>query len=129
MAKKNLGNATLVPSIQKNNGVMVEVNGSVRRITLDNFMNSMNTDDEQLLRQIAWGVPIKQGTSSPEWGVIGNTGMWNEYKSMVGRYLVTNDGKAAKLSPVNSGVFTFGCRCFQSEGISSVMRTEVITSA
>lgn len=116
MAKKNLGNATLVPSIQKNNGVMVEVNGSVRRITLDNFMNSMNTDDEQLLRQIAWGVPIKQGTSSPEWGVIGNTGMWNEYKSMVGRYLVTNDGKAAKLSPVNSGVFADGTTLDETKG-------------
>ncbi|MBD5357447.1 MAG: hypothetical protein HDR88_10655 [Bacteroides sp.] len=116
MGKKNLGNATAVSSILKSNGVFVEVNGSVRRITLDNFMNSINTDDEQLLRQIAWGVPINQGVSSPEWGVVGNTGMWNEYKSMVGRYLVTNDGKAAKLSSVNSGIFADGTTLDETKG-------------
>ena len=116
MAKKNLGNATAVTSLTKGNGVIVEVNGSIRRITLDNLMNSMNADDEQLLRQIAWGVPIKQNVSSPEWGVIGNIGMWNEYKSMVGRYLVTNDGKAAKLSPVNSGVFADGTTLDETKG-------------
>lgn len=116
MAKKNLGNATAVTSLLKTNSVLAEVNGSVRRITLDNLMNAMNTDDEQLLRQMAWGVPIKQNASSPEWGVIGNIGMWNEYKSMVGRYLVTNDGKAAKLSPVNSGIFADGTTLDETKG-------------
>ncbi len=116
MGKSNLGNATAVTSMLMNNSVLVEVNGSIRRITLDNMMNAMNTDDEQLLRQIAWGIPIKQNASSPDWGVIGNIGMWNEYKSMVGRYLVRNDGKAAKLSPVNSTIFADGTTLDETKG-------------
>lgn len=116
MAKKNLGNATAVTSMLTSNSILIEVNGSVRRITLDNLMNAMNTDDEQLLRQIAWGVPINQNVSNPQWGVIGNTGMWNEYKSKIGRYLVTNTGKAAKLSSVNSTVFADGTTLDETKG-------------
>lgn len=116
MAKANLGNASLVTSLLKSNGVLVEVDGSVRRITLDNLMNAINSDDEQLLRQIAWGIPIKQNQSSPNWGVVGNVGMWNEYKTMIGRYLVTTSGKAAKLSPTNSGIFTDGTTLDETKG-------------
>ncbi len=116
MGKTNLGNATAVNSMLMNNSVLIEVNGSIRRITLDNLMNSMNNDDEQILRQIAWGVPIKQNVSSPNWGVIGNVGMWNEYKSKIGRYLVRNDGKAAKLSPVNSAIFADGTTLDETKG-------------
>ncbi|MFQ7086836.1 MAG: hypothetical protein ACLRTD_20510 [Bacteroides sp.] len=55
MATKGLGNETLVTSILRSNTVLVEVGGSVRRITIENFMNAINNGDEQMLRQVAWG--------------------------------------------------------------------------
>lgn len=113
---ENLGNAALVTSILQKNGILVEVDGSIRRITLDNFMNALNNDDEQLLRQVAWGIPLKQNQTSPEWGMIGNTGMWNEYKQMIGRYLMANDGRAAKLSRSISNVFADGTTLDESKG-------------
>ena len=89
MATKGLGNETLVTSILRSNTVLVEVGGSVRRITVENFMNAINNGDEQMLRQVAWGIPIKQSTqSSTNYGVIGNTAAWTEYKLYCGRYLV-----------------------------------------
>lgn len=116
MAKQNLGNAPEVQTALRSNRVIVEIGGSVRRMTISNFMNVINSGDEQLLQQVAWGIPIKQNVSSPEWGVIGNTGMWNQYKSQIGRYLVTNDGKAAKLSPVDSGIFADGTTLDETKG-------------
>jgi len=116
MAKKNLATATSVSSALRTNSVIVEVGGSIRRITIDNLMNVMNSGDEQLLRQVAWGVPCKQNQTSQAWGVIGNRGMFQEYASMCGRYLVTNDGKAAKLSSTNSGIFADGTTLDESKG-------------
>lgn len=116
MANQNLGTAAAVTSILQKNSILVEVDGAIRRITFDNFMNSLNSDDEQLLRQVAWGIPLKQNQSSPEWGVVGNVGMWNEYKNTIGRYLMTNDGKAAKLSSSNSNVFADGTTLDESKG-------------
>ena len=54
MATKGLGNETLVTSILRSNTVLVEVGGSVRRITVENFMNAINNGDEQMLRHPAW---------------------------------------------------------------------------
>ena len=116
MPKKNLGNATQVASALRTNSVLIEVGGSIRRITIDNLMNVINSGDEQLLRQVAWGVPCKQNQTSQAWGVIGNTGMFEEYASKVGRYLVTNDGKCAKLSATNSGVFADGTTLDETKG-------------
>lgn len=109
MSKSKLANASTVSSMLRTNSVLVEVDGSIRRITLDDLMTAINEGNEQLLRQVAWGVPIKDTIqSSPVWGRVGNLDMWEEYKSMSGRYLVTNDGKAAKLSTVDSSVFADG---------------------
>ncbi|MEG2157269.1 MAG: hypothetical protein RRY07_05720 [Bacteroidaceae bacterium] len=117
MANKILGEVDLVSSILRNNSVMVEVGGSVRRITLDNFMNAINSGDEQLLRQVAWGVPLKESLqSSPAWGVVGNRNMWEEYKSKCGRHLVTNTGKSAKISPNNSAMFSDGTPVDETRG-------------
>lgn len=116
MAYKSLGTATRVSSILKTDSVLVEVDGSIRRITLDNLMDSINTGDEMLLRQVAWGVPIKQNQSSPEWGRIGNLTLWEEYKSHCGRYLVTNDGKAVKLNRTNSNNYAEGGTVDTSKG-------------
>ena len=107
----------MVSSILRSNTVLVEVGGSVRRISVENFMNAINQGDEQMLRQVAWGIPIKQSIqTSTNYGVIGNTAAWTEYKLYCGRYLVTNDGRAAKLSPTNSAVFADGTQVDETKG-------------
>lgn len=117
MATKTLGNETTVASMLRSNSVLVEIDGNVRRITLENLMNAINTGNEQLLRQVAWGVPLKHKVqSSTYYGVIGNTAAWEEYKRMSGRYLVTNSGKASKLSPTNSSVFADGTALDETKG-------------
>ncbi len=115
--KKVLGQETLVSSILRDNSVLVEVGGSVRRIKVDDFMNALNAGDEQLLRQVAWGIPIKQDIqSSTNYGRIGNLTAWQEYKLQSGRYLVTNAGKAAKLHPNNSDSYVDGTMLDESKG-------------
>ena len=117
MANKALGNETKVSTMLRNNSILIEVGGSVRRIELDKFMGAINSGDEQLLRQVAWGVPIKQATqSSTNYGVIGNLTAWQEYKLMSGRYLVTNDGKAAKLHPNDSSMYADGTVLDETKG-------------
>lgn len=117
MANKALGNETKVSTMLRNNSVLIEVGGSVRRIELDKFMDAINSGDEQMLRQVAWGVPIKQEVqSSTNYGVIGNLTAWQEYKLMSGRYLVTNDGKAAKLHPNNSNIYADGSTLDETKG-------------
>ncbi len=117
MSKEKLANASKVSSMLRTNSVLVEIDGSIRRIELDKLMEAINEGSEQLLRQVAWGVPLKDSIqSSPVWGRVGNLDMWEEYKSRSGRYLVTNDGKAAKLSTVNSGIFADGTTLSESLG-------------
>ena len=117
MANKALGNETKVSTMLRNNSILIEVGGSVRRIELDKFMDAINSGDEQLLRQVAWGVPIKQAIqSSTNYGVIGNLTAWQEYKLMSGRYLVTNDGKAAKLHPNDSSMYADGTVLDETKG-------------
>lgn len=117
MANKDLGTAQAVESMLKSNSVLVEIGGSIRRISLDKLMASINAGDDMLLRQVAWGVPLKQASqSSPEWGRVGNLTMWEEYKSRIGRYMVTAPGKAAKLSPSNSSIYADGTTLNESIG-------------
>ena len=117
MARQNLGAIDAVTSLLRTNSILVEVGGSIRRITLDKLIDSINAGDEQLLRSVAWGVPIKQATqSSPEYGRIGNLTMWEEYKSHCGRYLVKNNGHAAKLAKSNSGIYADGTTLDESIG-------------
>lgn len=114
---KVLAQETLVSSMLRTDSVLVEVGGNVRRISLENLMNAINTGNEQLLRQVAWGIPLKHKIqSSTYYGVVGNTAAWNEYKRMSGRYLVTNSGKASKLSPTNSSVFADGTALDETKG-------------
>ena len=117
MANKNLGSASYVSNMLLTNSVLVEVGGSVRRIKLSDLMNAVNEGNEQLLRQVAWGVPLQpSGVSGTNWGRVGNLGMWEEYKRSGGRYLVTNDGRAAKLSNTYSGVYADGTTLDESKG-------------
>jgi len=117
MATKNLATAAQVQSILRTNSIMVEVDGSLRRITLDKLIDCINSGDTQLLRSVAWGVPIKQASqSSPAWGREGNLDMWAAFKAECGRYLVKNNGHAAKLSKTNSGVYADGTTLDESIG-------------
>lgn len=100
----------------KSQNVMVEVNGAIRRISLDNLMNSINEGDSELLRSVAWGIPIKQTQSSPAWGRTGNLDEWEAWKNQCGCYLLTFDGKAAKLSVNNRGVYADGTTVDESKG-------------
>ena len=115
--KKNLGEATAVSSMLRTDSVLVEIGGSVRRIPLDNLMDAINEGNQQLLRQVAWGVPIKQTTqSSPSWGRVGNLAMWEQYKEKMGCYLLTNTGRAAKLSKSDRTVFADGTTLDETKG-------------
>ena len=64
MASKTLGSETIVQSMLRSNSVLVEIDGNVRRISLENLMNAINTGNEQLLRQVAWGIPLKHQVQS-----------------------------------------------------------------
>ncbi len=107
--RNNLASAPTTTAILQDDYVFVRQGNSVKRITLENFENSMNAGDAELLREVAWGVQIKQHTqSSPQWTAVGNQTMKAEFLSTIGRFLLTNNGKAAKLSVANSGVFADG---------------------
>ena len=107
--RNNLAAAPVTTAILQDDYVFVRQGNSVKRITLENFENSMNAGDAELLREVAWGVQIKQHTqSSSQWTAVGNQTMKAEFLSTIGRFLLTNNGKAAKLSVANSGVFADG---------------------
>ena len=107
--RNNLASAPTTTAILQDDYVFVRQGNSVKRITLENFENSMNAGDAELLREVAWGVQCKQHTqSSPQWTAVGNQTMKAEFLSSIGRFLLTNSGKAAKLSVANSGVFADG---------------------
>lgn len=112
---KVLANEPIVSSMLQDDYVLITVGGSVRRIQLDEFMNAINQGDEFMLRQVAWGVPLKE-TSNTYWGRLGNLQAWEEYKSMCGRFLVTDDGRAAKLHPDDSTIYADGTPLDESKG-------------
>ena len=115
--RKNAALATDTSAILKDDYILVSQGGAVRKITLDNFINSLNAGDTELLREVAWGVQCKQHTqSSPAWTAVGNQTMKAEYLSMIGRYMLTNSGKAAKLSVANSNVYADGTTLDESIG-------------
>lgn len=112
---KILANEQLVSSMLQDNSVLIEVGGSIRRIKLKDFMEAINQGDEMMLRQVAWGVPLKE-TSNTYWGRVGNLQAWEEYKSMSGRFLVTDDGRAAKINPNGGQVYADGTPLDETKG-------------
>ena len=117
MAKKNLATATAVQSMLHANSLIIEAGDSIRRITLEKFIDALNEGQTELLHEIAWGIPIKDATqSSPAWGMAGNLAAFNAYKSRVGRYLMDANGRAAKLHPNSSTVFADGTTLDETRG-------------
>nr|DAT81801.1 MAG TPA: tail collar fiber protein [Caudoviricetes sp.] len=118
MAAKDLAKADAVNSILASNYVMVEIGGSIKRISVKDFMNAIQAGSLNL-SQYAWGIPIYQSPSSktsPEWGRVGNLDMWAQYKDTTGRYLLTQDGRLAKLSKTNSNYFADGTTVDETKG-------------
>ena len=117
MAKKNLATATAVQSMLHANSLVIEVGGSIRRNTLEKFIDSLNEGQTELLHEIAWGIPIKDALqTSPAWGMVGNLAAFAAYKGQVGRYLMDANGRAAKLHPNNSAVFADGTVLDETKG-------------
>lgn len=117
MANKNLATAQSVSSMLKSNSLIVEIGGSIRRISMEDFETAMNEGQAELLHQIAWGFPLKDATqTSPAWGMIGNLAAYQSYKAKVGRYLMDANGRAAKLHKNNSGVFADGTPLDETKG-------------
>ena len=107
MANKNLANATTVVSILPDDYILISTGGSVRKISLEDFQQAI-ADNDQLLREVAWGVTIKQNASSQSWAHVGNQTMKQEFLDTIGRWLVTNSGKGAKLATSDSSIFADG---------------------
>lgn len=112
----SLANEKTTGAILQDDYVLVTTGGSVRRIKVEDFVASINAGNQQLLLEVAWGVPIKQNASSPAWGVVGNTTMRDEYLSMIGRAFLTNDGKIAKLATADSSHFADGTIVDETKG-------------
>lgn len=114
----DLAKVGAVNSMLASDCVMVEIGGSIKRISVKDFMNSIQIGSLNL-SQYAWGIPIYQSPSSktsPEWGRVGNLDMWAQYKETAGRYLLTQDGRLAKLSKTNSGLFADGTVVDETKG-------------
>jgi hypothetical protein len=100
---KTLGSVAQVTSAVSTNSLLIEIDGSIRRIEISKLADIINSGGTMILSQIAWGVPIKQALqTSTYYGVIGNTAMYKEWKRRVGRYLVNSSGEATKLHPNDS---------------------------
>lgn len=111
----DLGAVAAVQQLLKSQGVLCVVDGSVKQITLEKLMDSMNVGQSQLLRQVAWGTYLEYN-SGTSWPQIGNLQMKELYLSQCGRYLVKNDGTAAKMNPLNSAYFIDGTAVDHSKG-------------
>lgn len=110
----SLGNKGPVSAITMNDSILVEVGGAIKRIKLADLMDTIKTNQLDL-SLIAWGAYLKE-TSDQNWGVCGNQTKWNEFKSSLGRYLLTNDGRMAKISRNNSSIFADGTTVDESKG-------------
>jgi hypothetical protein len=100
---KTLGSVAQVTSAVSTNSLLIEIDGSIRRIEISKLADIINSGGTMILSQIAWGVPIKQALqTSTYYGVIGNTAMYKEWKRRVGRYLINSSGEATKLHPNDS---------------------------
>lgn len=110
MSITNLAAATTVSSMLRSNSIIVEIGGSIRRITLDKLMDAINSEQEGILRQVAWGQELMESQSSTNWisGRVGNRLMYQEYESLCGRYMMLNTGYMAKLNPSDSSLFADG---------------------
>lgn len=133
----DLAKVGAVNSMLASDYILVEIGGSIKRISVKDFMNSIQTGSLNL-SQYAWGVPIYQSPSSktsPEWGRVGNLDMWAQYKETTGRYLLTQDGRLAKLSKTNSNYFadgtvvdeTKGNIMFHSPRLYYLVKTDAVT--
>lgn len=116
ITRQDIAQAALVQSATPQDRIMMEIGGSIRRLPIEKMKEVMTTDDTMNLRQNAWGVKCLQNQSSQNWEVVGNQALLEEYISKIGRYLVTNDGKAVKLSATDSSKYADGTAIDETKG-------------
>lgn len=104
---KDLATVTAVAQLLKSQGILCIVDGSIKQITLEKLMDSMNVGQSQLLRQVAWGTYLEVGSTTTQ-SQIGNLQMRDLYMSTGGRYAMKADGSCAKLNRLNSNYFEDG---------------------
>jgi len=104
---KDLATVDSITQLLKDQGLLTVVDGSIKQITMEKLMDSMNVGQSQLLKEVAWGTYIEYN-STTTWPQIGNLQMRDLFFNQRGRYLVKPDGTAAKLNPNNSAYFTDG---------------------
>jgi hypothetical protein len=112
---KNLAEVELTTTMVKGDTIIIEQGGSIKRIKFDDLLGSINSGDEQALRQVAWGVPLEIN-SSGEWGTLGNTTLRDEWNNAKHRYLLTNAGLAAPLADGGGYVYADGTTLDVSKG-------------
>jgi len=120
---QDLATAAIITQLLKSQNVMCEVDGSIKKISLENLMNSQNVSQSQLLRQVAWGTFLEY-SSSTTWPQIGNLQMRDMYMSLGGRYAMKVDGKCAKLNRLNSAYFEDGTAVSTASAHIMVRRPE-----
>ena len=113
---KELSAVDTVSAMTANQYLLIDAGGSIKRIKLGDFQNSLNTGDETMLAQIAWGVVIGQNATSQNWQRVGSTALWQAYKLQIGRYLLTNGGVAAKLQSNDSAYYADGTVLNETKG-------------
>ena len=101
MAKKNIASATKVASMLDNDSLMIEAGGSLRRLPLNNFRESLNQNDEQILREVAFYIDINEPSSkgSTRVDVGGNMGMRELWENAKKSILMDKDGNYCELNP------------------------------
>jgi len=117
MEKKNLALADNVAAVLQDDYVLISTaQGKLRRLSVENFIASINSGNEQLLRQVAWGVEVNTNDGTSNTTLLGNSAMLQQYINSCGRYLVTNDGKAAKLATHDSTLYADGTTLDETKG-------------
>lgn len=124
---KFLGNVDEIATLLRSQYVIVNAGGNINKISLENFMASMNRDQQELLHEVAWGIPLKDELqTSPDWGgLIGNLNAWANYKASCGRYLTKPDGTSAKLHRQTSTIYADGTVLDESKGSVTVVAPAV----
>ena len=124
---KFLGDVGEIPTLLRNQHIIVKAGGNINKISLENFMASMNRDQQELLHEVAWGIPLKDELqTSPDWGgLIGNLDAWANYKASCGRYLTKADGTSAKLHRQTSTIYADGTPLDETKGSVTVIAPAV----
>jgi len=122
----NINEIDTTTSAALTESLLIATGGSVRRITLSNFIHAINADNLQLMQNVAWGVTLPaDNDSSIKLSRLGNNDMMRAYINKIGRYIVTNDGMATKLSYYDSTILANGDKLDETTGNVMVIAPQI----